>query len=84
MQYIVKNCPAYLLGMCSARKMIIQKCMDCTNCIIKRVIDEAIIYKDNGRIDLLLNSKCLTDSGKLTKKILQIFEVEEIKEDKQA
>lgn len=81
MQYVVKNCPQYLIGRCQNNGAY---CKDSANCVIKRVIDEAIIYKDNGRIDLLLNSKCLTDSGKLTKKILQIFEVEEIKERAQA
>lgn len=84
MKYIVKNCPAYLLGMCSARKMVIQKCYECTNCTTKQIIDEAIQYQDAGRIDLINESKHLSERGQLVKKILKILDVEEIKEEVQA
>lgn len=84
MKYIVKNCPAYLLGKCNAFKMPTQKCMNCTNCTTKQIINEAIQYQDAGRIDLINESKHLSERGQLVKKILKILDVEEIKEEVQA
>lgn len=76
MKYIVKQCPSYLLGKCTATA---QDCHEITNCTMKNAVDECLEFTDNGRIDYLLNCKNLSDRGRLAKKILQMFEVEEVK-----
>ena len=75
MKYIVKQCPNYLIGGCQRTG---QQCKDISTCIIKDVINESLEYQDKGRIDLILNNKCLTPRGHLAKKIIQILECEEI------
>ena len=76
MKYIVKKCPSYLIGKCTATA---QSCAEITNCTMKNAILECLEYSDNGRIELINNSKNLTERGRLAKKLLQMFEVEEIR-----
>lgn len=76
MKYIVKQCPSLLLGKCTATA---QDCHEITNCTMKNAILECLEYSDNGRIELINNSKNLTERGRLAKKLLQIFEAEEVR-----
>lgn len=76
MKYIVKQCPSYLLGKCCATA---QNCQEITNCKMKNAIDECLQFNDVGRIDYIMNCKNLSERGRLSKKFLQMFEVEEIR-----
>jgi len=77
MSYIVKNCPSVCFGeLCS--KLFLSyalKCADCTNCVIKQVIEKCKRIKHYFRgTD---NNYCL---GKLSlsEDILKMFDIEEI------
>ena len=71
---IVKNCPAILkmTKICDAYETtrdLPQFCKDCTNCVIKRVIE---IAKD------IIEKDCYENSDAKAEKILQLFDIEEI------
>lgn len=71
MSYIVKNCPVYLengLDFCFAKNVTEAFCHNCTNCIIKQVIEEC---KWETNIDV-------NDRGDLAERILSSFDIEEI------
>ena len=69
-----------MLGMCESRKREVCTCADCTTCKTKEMINMCIEYQDFGRIELLKNSKHLTDRGRLTVSILKMLDVEEVKD----
>ena len=46
---------------------------------MKNAIDECLQFNDVGRIDYIMNCKNLSERGRLSKKFLQMFEVEEIR-----
>lgn len=62
-KYIVKNCPAYS-DYCEEIKSY--ECQDCTNCLIKQVIEKCKDSLDMGYRDEFISSE-----------ILQLFEIEE-------
>jgi hypothetical protein len=73
MSYIVKNCPAILkmTKICDAYETtrdLPQFCKDCTDCVIKQVIEEC---KWETNIDV-------NDRGDLAERILSSFDIEEI------
>ena len=77
-KYIVKNCPAIINGLifknsCSNAD---GNCQDCTDCLIKQVINKCTVtlevfdkHKDEN---LYAQGRCAT-----TENILQLFEIEE-------
>ena len=75
MKYIVKQCTSSLIGKCTATA---QDCHEITNCTMKKAVDECLQFGDCGRIDYILSCKNLSDRGRLVKKFLEMFEVEEI------
>lgn len=100
MKYKVSNCPSFVLmrtatsgtyfDMCGNAKGHI-KCADCTDCIIKQVIEECdkiIIYTQNAEIDVILERSGITDAEKselygqckMARKILNLFDIEEVRE----
>ncbi|WP_405316459.1 hypothetical protein [Faecalibacillus faecis] len=71
-KYIVKNCKSnYKLGgkyICDALRIPHYLCQDCTDCIIKQVIE---VCKWETNIDV-------NDRGNLAERILSSFDIEEI------
>lgn len=71
-KYIVKNCKSnYKLNgkyVCGAPRIHHYFCQDCTDCVIKQVIEEC---KWETNIDV-------NDRGDLAKRILSSFDIEEI------
>lgn len=83
-KYIVKNCPAYNVDSeywdCMHPDIESLSCKDCTDCLIKQVIDdckESIEYYENEGWKL---DDMLEHSGKATMafRLLQLFEIEEV------
>lgn len=72
MKYIVKNCPSILpmTKLCDSESMFNcgTYCKDCTDCVIKQVIDEC---KWETNIDI-------NDRGDLAERILSSFDIVEI------
>jgi len=70
MSYIVKNCPCYSKDWsCQSKDNITGKyCQDCTDCVIKQVIEEC---KWETNIDV-------NDRGDLAERILSSFDIEDI------
>ena len=66
-KYIVWNCPAYL-GDEDYCTCYLEVCSDCTDCVIKQVIEEC---KWETNIDV-------NDRGDLAERILSSFDIEEI------
>ena len=66
-RYVVLNCPT-LMGnrLCYSKE--IRQCADCTDCVIKQVIEEC---KWETNIDV-------NDRGDLAERILSSFDIEEI------
>jgi len=92
MKYIVKNCPAFIPQAyehcCSLDGNY--KCEGCVDCLIKRVIEECdkmLVYTQNAEIDIILERRGITDAEKselygqckMARKILNLFDIEEIK-----
>lgn len=70
-KYIVKNCPAgYEFFNYYCKQGDKELCQDCTDCVIKQVIDEC---KWETNIDV-------NDRGDLAERILSSFDIEEIRE----
>ena len=38
-KYIIKNCPCYYLETCGAKDVEEQYCADCTDCVLKQVVE---------------------------------------------
>lgn len=66
-KYIVKNCPT-LMGNRLCYGKVVKQCADCTDCVIKQVIEEC---KWETNIDV-------NDRGDLAERILSSFDIEEI------
>ena len=81
MKYIVKNCPSYDYDeefnyhICKRNLAIFEttcdECQECTDCLIKQMID-----KDTNIINTTFNKECF----ELAKNIINMFDIEEIKE----
>lgn len=74
MKYIVKNCPAILrvTKVCDTYETtrdLPQFCKDCTDCVIKQVIE---IAKD------IIEKDCYENSDAKAEQILQLYDIEEI------
>lgn len=69
-KYIVKNCPCNVTteDMCDCENTNETYCQDCTDCVIKQVINEC---KWETNIDV-------NDRGDLAERILSSFDIEEI------
>ena len=85
MKYIVKNCPAiislYKRHLCALTSNYY--CKDCTDCVIKRVVDKCKeetklirIYKDNDKGTAIAEYSLSKD---FAQEILDMFELEEVK-----
>lgn len=90
-RYVVLNCPT-LMGnrLCYSKE--IRQCADCTNCVIKQVIEKCKTtiekdYKEEDRHlfsedDLKILDRISFDVGlgskKVAKQVLQLFDIEEI------
>lgn len=51
-KYIVKNCPCYEFGFCTSHHIKVRGCINCTDCVIKQVIDKCKYIIDD---DICLN-----------------------------
>lgn len=74
MSYIVRNCPCYDLGFCTSNQVVVRGCINCTDCVIKQVIqmckEEAVInYPKREKEFITVNGY---------QAILNIFDIEEI------
>lgn len=77
-KYIVKNCPAIYQNfedkfVCTSR--IKQKgfpfyCQDCTDCIIKQIVDYCKYYTNN--------LYCCNEISSITDDVLELLEIEEV------
>lgn len=67
-RYVVLNCPT-LMGNRLCDSKVIKQCADCTDCVIKQVIE---IAKD------IIKKDCYENSDVKAEKILQLFDIEEI------
>lgn len=38
-KYIIKNCPAYYINTCSDSKVKEEYCSECTDCVMKQIIE---------------------------------------------
>ena len=81
-KYIIKNCPSFVLmqnakqtyfDVCGKGK-IGTLCKDCTDCLLKRIVEKCKSYEDM--------SSCYdcTWGGGLAKEILSMLEIEECEE----
>lgn len=87
MKYIVSNCPAYLIeeDYCTC---YLEVCSDCTDCVIKQVIEKCT--ERSGKCERCRASEdyqptdcldyCSIDDVIFATKILQLFDIEEVKE----
>lgn len=74
-RYVVLNCPT-LMGnrLCYSKE--IKQCADCTNCIIKQVIEKCNYYQNKiGR-----TPQYRAGYVDATREILQLFDIEEVRE----
>ena len=80
-KYIVKNCPAYL-GDEDYCTCYLEVCSDCTDCVIKQVIEKCKGSKLSYSNLEILRTACETNQayGKavMAEQILQLFDIEEI------
>ncbi len=76
-KYIVKNCPAYNVDSeywdCMHPDIESLSCKDCTNCLIKQVIEKCRNYDRAILKDLMLFKSVRV----IVRDILQLFEIEE-------
>ena len=82
MSYIVKNCPCIARGECNSYRDDEIFCQDCTDCVIKQVIEkckDALFNYSNLEI---LRTACETSeaygNANIAEQILQLFDIEEI------
>ena len=66
-RYVVLNCPT-LMGNRLCYGKVTRQCVDCTDCVIKQVIEEC---KWETNIDV-------NDRGDLAERILSSFDIEEV------
>lgn len=76
-KYIIKNCPSYTDDDdcdCVSFDVTEYKCQDCTDCLLKRIVEKCKSYEDM--------SSCYdcTWGGGLAKEILSMLEIEECAE----
>lgn len=45
-KYLIRNCPAYKNNFCSIRDFYVQGCADCTDCVMKQIVELAKGYKE--------------------------------------
>ena len=79
-RYVVLNCPT-LMGNRLCYSKVIRQCADCTDCVMKQVIQEcrkSIKCFESNEIACPVCSDAA--SAELTQDILQLFDIEEIKE----
>lgn len=78
-KYIVKNCRAYNEPWCGDS---MDNCINCTNCVIKQVIEKCKGVISNYSNLEILRTACETSEayGKanIAEQILQLFDIEEI------
>ena len=74
-KYIVKNCPSICFGKLCSKPFLSYalNCQDCTDCVIKQVIEVCNIYKN-------FTANTTNDYAKreLALHILDLFDIEEI------
>jgi hypothetical protein len=82
MSYIVSNCPAYLIeeDYCTC---YLEVCSDCTDCVIKQVIEKCgSAVSDYSNLEIL-RTACETSEAyskaNIAEKILQLFDIKEVK-----
>lgn len=85
--YIVKNCPSYAtfypdtgdepFTACDA-KLPSKKCQDCTDCVIKQVIEKCKAKKLDIYNPSIGNEHYALANSVLSTQILQLFDIEEI------
>ena len=71
-RYVVLNCPT-LMGNRLCYGKTIKQCADCTDCVIKQVIEKCNIYKNFTAITINDYAK-----RELALHILDLFDIEEI------
>ena len=75
-KYIVRNCPCYEFGFCTSHHIKVRGCIDCTDCVIKQVIE---VCKKEAVINYPKKEKeFITVNG--YQAILNMFDIEEIGE----
>jgi len=67
-KYVVLNCPT-LMGNRLCYSKVIKQCADCTDCVIKQVVE---IAKD------IIEKDCYENSDAKAEKILRLFDIEEV------
>ena len=70
MTYTVKNCPCYEFGFCTSHHIKVRGCINCTDCVIKQMIQVCNEYSDKWE-------DCDFSNG-LADEILQLFDIEVI------
>ena len=82
-RYVVLNCPT-LMGNRLCYSKVIKQCADCTDCVIKRVIEKCKDSKLSYSKLEILRTACETNQayGKavMAEQVLQLFDIEEIRE----
>lgn len=79
-KYIIKNCPNfddYFNPNETCKKRYSQYCQDCTDCVLKQIVELAKGYKEE-LIDRKTKKVVATRYFKLTKEILELLDIEEI------
>lgn len=77
-RYVVLNCPAITTGwndkdyICNTHQIGCGHCQDCTDCVIKQVIEKCKVVYDTERMN-----RYKTNGFILANDILQLFDIEE-------
>lgn len=80
-KFIIGICP-YLNeeNQCTEKSLLKPLCKECSACVYKEILYTCLGFKDDGRFELIMSSKHLTDSGELARKIIKLLKAELIKE----
>ena len=70
-RYVVLNCPT-LMGNRLCYGKVTRQCADCTNCVIKQVIEKCKVVYNTERLN-----RYKTNGFILANDILQLFDIEE-------
>lgn len=74
-KYIIKNCPAYKNCFCSIRDFYVQGCEECTDCVMKQIVE---LCKEESSIMQHKQKIKVKGLNKLADKILELLDIQEV------
>lgn len=82
-RYIIKNCPCYDCGYCTSRLVKERGCINCTDCVMKQIIEKCKKYIENYNDKVFYDEddvKILMGKVMLSQFILsEVLDIQEVK-----